>query len=114
MYPTARMAQCVRYPANAGTSSPDTHSLSARRNSTILNPRSYVTEELSKQAPVFTGSTKFAPLDDVRNILVTGGAGFMYVDSMVDVVKVVGCATHCLQTALDANAQAERAGSFAM
>ncbi len=49
----------------------------ARRNSTILNPRSYVAEELSKQAPVFVGSTKFAPLPDAKNILVTGGAGFM-------------------------------------
>lgn len=51
----------------------------ARRNSTILNPRSYVAEELSKQAPVFTGSTKFEALQDAHNILVTGGAGFMYV-----------------------------------
>jgi dTDP-glucose 4,6-dehydratase len=58
----------------------------ARRNSTILNPRSYVAEELSKQAPIFTGSTKFEQLHDARNILVTGGAGFMYVDStLVDV-----------------------------
>lgn len=48
-----------------------------RRNSTILNPRSYVAEELSKQAPVFTGSTNFEALHDVKNILVTGGAGFI-------------------------------------
>lgn len=53
----------------------------ARRNSTILNPRSYLAQELSKQAPVFVGSTKFEPLQDAKNILVTGGAGFMYVNS---------------------------------
>ncbi|KAF2874653.1 hypothetical protein BDV95DRAFT_563360 [Massariosphaeria phaeospora] len=48
-----------------------------RRNSTILNPRTYLTPEIWKQAPVLTGSTKFEPLDDARNILVTGGAGFI-------------------------------------
>ncbi|KAF2681973.1 NAD(P)-binding protein [Lentithecium fluviatile CBS 122367] len=48
-----------------------------RRNSTILNPRSYLTDELWEQAPVLTGSTKFEPLNDARNILVTGGAGFI-------------------------------------
>lgn len=30
-----------------------------------------------KDAPVFTGSTKFEPLPDVKNIMITGGAGFM-------------------------------------
>ena len=44
-----------------------------------MNPRSYVTDELWKQAPVLKGSTKFEPLADAKNILVTGGAGFMYV-----------------------------------
>ncbi|KAF2654205.1 NAD(P)-binding protein [Lophiostoma macrostomum CBS 122681] len=48
-----------------------------RRNSTILNPRSYLTTELWKQAPVLKGSTRFEPLADARNILVTGGAGFI-------------------------------------
>ncbi|KAF1842722.1 NAD(P)-binding protein [Cucurbitaria berberidis CBS 394.84] len=48
-----------------------------RRGSTILNPRSYVKEELWKQAPVLTGSTKFEPLLDTKCILVTGGAGFI-------------------------------------
>jgi hypothetical protein len=47
-----------------------------------LDPRSYVTEDLWKQAPVLTGSTKFEPLSDAKNILITGGAGFMYVDCM--------------------------------
>jgi len=56
----------------------DTNCDPARRNSTILNPRSYVADELSKQAPIFVGSTKFDALEDVKNILVTGGAGFMY------------------------------------
>jgi len=31
-----------------------------------------------RQSPVFIGSTKFEPLPDVRNIMITGGAGFMY------------------------------------
>ncbi|KAF2026133.1 dTDP-D-glucose 4,6-dehydratase [Setomelanomma holmii] len=48
-----------------------------RRGSTILNPRSYVHKELWQQAPVLTGSTKFEPRTDARNILVTGGAGFI-------------------------------------
>lgn len=52
-----------------------------RRGSTILNPKSYVKEELWRQAPVFTGSTKFEPLPDAKSILVTGGAGFMCVHS---------------------------------
>jgi hypothetical protein len=31
-----------------------------------------------KEAPLLTGSTKFEPLPDVKNIMITGGAGFMY------------------------------------
>ncbi|KAK3357675.1 hypothetical protein B0T25DRAFT_166530 [Lasiosphaeria hispida] len=30
-----------------------------------------------KEAPVFTGTTKFEPLPDVKNIMITGGAGFI-------------------------------------
>jgi hypothetical protein len=30
-----------------------------------------------KKAPILTGSTKFEPLPDVKNIMITGGAGFM-------------------------------------
>lgn len=30
-----------------------------------------------KKAPVLIGSTKFEPLPDVKNIMITGGAGFM-------------------------------------
>lgn len=32
-----------------------------------------------REAPVLTGTTRFAPLPDCKNILVTGGAGFMFV-----------------------------------
>ncbi|OCK75062.1 dTDP-D-glucose 4,6-dehydratase [Lepidopterella palustris CBS 459.81] len=48
-----------------------------RRNSTVLNPRSYVNSQLWTQAPILIGTTKFDPLPDVRNIMVTGGAGFI-------------------------------------
>ena len=30
-----------------------------------------------KEAPVLVGTTKFEPLPDVKNIMITGGAGFM-------------------------------------
>ncbi|KAF7864546.1 hypothetical protein EAF04_006678 [Stromatinia cepivora] len=30
-----------------------------------------------KEAPILTGSTKFKPLPDVKNIMITGGAGFI-------------------------------------
>jgi len=30
-----------------------------------------------KEAPVLKGSTQFEPLPDVKNIMITGGAGFM-------------------------------------
>jgi dTDP-glucose 4,6-dehydratase len=30
-----------------------------------------------KDAPILTGTTKFEPLPDVKNIMITGGAGFM-------------------------------------
>ena len=30
-----------------------------------------------KEAPILTGTTKFEPKKDVKNIMVTGGAGFM-------------------------------------
>lgn len=32
-----------------------------------------------KEAPILTGTTKFEPLPDVKNIMITGGAGFMFV-----------------------------------
>lgn len=30
-----------------------------------------------KEAPLLIGTTKFEPLPDVKNIMITGGAGFM-------------------------------------
>lgn len=33
-----------------------------------------------KKAPLLKGSTKFEPLPEVKNIMITGGAGFMYVE----------------------------------
>ncbi|KAF2634685.1 NAD(P)-binding protein [Massarina eburnea CBS 473.64] len=51
--------------------------LKHRRSSTILNPRSYLMDELWRQAPVLTGSTNFEPLKDAKNIFITGGAGFI-------------------------------------
>lgn len=30
-----------------------------------------------RDAPVLTGTTKFEPLPDAKNIMITGGAGFM-------------------------------------
>jgi hypothetical protein len=30
-----------------------------------------------KEAPVLIGTTKFEPREDVKNIMITGGAGFM-------------------------------------
>lgn len=33
--------------------------------------------QIWKTAPVLIGTTKFEPRSDVRNIMVTGGAGFM-------------------------------------
>lgn len=32
---------------------------------------------LWKDAPILTGTTKFEPLPDVKNIMITGGSGFM-------------------------------------
>lgn len=30
-----------------------------------------------KEAPILKGTTKFEPIPDVKNIMITGGAGFM-------------------------------------
>lgn len=34
-------------------------------------------DEAWREAPILVGHTKFDPLHDVQNILVTGGEGFM-------------------------------------
>jgi hypothetical protein len=40
-------------------------------------PRFFEDYGVWKEAPILTGSTKFEPLPGVKNIMVTGGAGFM-------------------------------------
>jgi hypothetical protein len=44
-----------------------------------LESRFFVDDGLWKTAPMLTGQTSFEPLPDVRNIMVTGGEGFMFV-----------------------------------
>ncbi|KAM0264103.1 hypothetical protein ACHAQJ_000848 [Trichoderma viride] len=47
-------------------------------NGTMNGHRSYFQEpELWQQAPVLTGTTHFEPRPDVKNIMITGGAGFI-------------------------------------
>lgn len=41
--------------------------------------RHFLDSGIWKEAPVLTGTTEFAPLPDCKNILITGGAGFMFV-----------------------------------
>lgn len=45
------------------------------------NDNQTTTAPIWKAAPVLIGTTKFEPRPDVRNIMVTGGAGFMSVSS---------------------------------
>lgn len=40
-----------------------------------------------KEAPILTGTTKFEPLPDVKNIMITGGAGFMFVTPLESILK---------------------------
>jgi hypothetical protein len=79
-----------------------------------LDPRSYVTEDLWKQAPVLTGSTKFEPLSDAKNILITGGAGFMYVDCMGEAGELASRATHQAGDKANANTSTEHVGLSAI
>lgn len=44
---------------------------------TSLESRFFVDDGAWNGAPLLTGQTDFAPLADVKNILVTGGEGFM-------------------------------------
>lgn len=46
-------------------------------NNKAMKPRFFEDYGIWKQAPVLTGSTKFEALPDVKNIMITGGAGFM-------------------------------------
>ncbi|KAI0887214.1 NAD(P)-binding protein [Annulohypoxylon maeteangense] len=43
----------------------------------VTKPRFFEDYGIWKQAPILTGSTKFEPLSDVKNIMITGGAGFI-------------------------------------
>jgi hypothetical protein len=45
--------------------------------STSLDSRFFVDDGTWHDAPVLTGETAFTPLANVKNILVTGGEGFM-------------------------------------
>lgn len=50
----------------------------ALSNGTMNGHRGYCQEpDVWQQAPVLTGTTQFEPRPDVRNIMITGGAGFM-------------------------------------
>jgi len=64
-------------PEAVDTNAKSRRGVKRRRSSTILNPKSYVEPQLWKQAPVLIGSTRFEPLTSTKNILVTGGAGFI-------------------------------------
>ncbi|KAI2785296.1 NAD(P)-binding protein [Daldinia loculata] len=46
-------------------------------NNKAMKPRFFEDYGIWKQAPVLTGSTKFEALPDVKNIMITGGAGFI-------------------------------------
>jgi hypothetical protein len=48
-----------------------------------LESRFFVDDGLWKEAPKLTGQGSFTPLPDVRNIMVTGGEGFMSVPTFV-------------------------------
>lgn len=62
---------------------------------------------------MLTGSTKFEPLLDTKNILVTGGAGFMYVDCGAIMQEVAERATLQAPSIVSrANGRVEHAGSF--
>ncbi|KAI1457256.1 NAD(P)-binding protein [Annulohypoxylon moriforme] len=43
----------------------------------VTKPRFFEDYGIWKQAPILTGSTKFEPLPEVKNIMITGGAGFI-------------------------------------
>ena len=64
-------------PCDARHSPTPTLIIPGRRGSTVLNAKSHVEQELWKQAPILIGSTNFESLPDAKNILITGGAGFM-------------------------------------
>ena len=86
-------------PCDARHSPTQALTIPGRRGSTVLNARCHVKQELWKQAPILIGSTNFEPLPDAKNILITGGAGFMYVATRPR--EVVSCASLDLFLVLD-------------
>jgi len=44
-----------------------------------------------KDAPILTGTTKFEPLPEVKNIMITGGAGFMFVTLKTAIIFWLVC-----------------------
>ena len=66
--PSSAMSNCLLAPAS-------------------LESRFFADDGLWREAPLLTGQDLFDPLPDVRNILVTGGEGFMYVSRGISNVK---------------------------
>lgn len=42
-----------------------------------VNPCNFNDDGSWRSAPILKGETKFDPMPDVKNIMITGGAGFM-------------------------------------
>jgi dTDP-glucose 4,6-dehydratase len=62
------MAPHFDYSANMGSSNNNTNNM----HYNFLQDA-----DVWQGAPILTGSTKFEPHPDVKNIMITGGAGFM-------------------------------------
>ncbi|KAK6950286.1 hypothetical protein Daesc_008612 [Daldinia eschscholtzii] len=61
-------------------------------SSKTTKPRFFEDYGIWKQAPILTGSTKFDTLPDVKNIMITGGAGFIfYHGDITNPSEVLGC-----------------------
>ncbi|RYO92430.1 hypothetical protein DL764_008137 [Monosporascus ibericus] len=65
-------------PSNQAWAYPDPHEAAAN-GTNGANSRHHRSCDYSvwREAPVLTGTTKFEPLPDVKNIMITGGAGFI-------------------------------------
>lgn len=57
---------------------------SSRLMTGSLDSRFFNDDGLWKGAPLLTGRSSFEPLPDVKNIMVTGGEGFMFVSPTRD------------------------------
>lgn len=69
-------------PAHGSSGTSDQSHANVRKDQTSLCSRFFVDDGLWHDAPLLTGQTSFEPLPDVRNIMVTGGEGFMYGDQL--------------------------------